>query len=558
MDQKNNLNNSQNMESSNTVVDVEQTKNTSNQVEISSPNMEGTNYEPSNIGPSNVETPTPMGQPNVVNQPTPSSSFPVKTFKWVFLFVAITIIVIGVIIAVVPNVTQSKKSTSSTTVTKSITTSTGVKSPLKETFSLDQPILVKKNNLYGYINKKGEVLVQPQYLKASEFYGKYASVTTKKNELNSYDEYLMIDSLGNVVKTVDISNGGKVEHIADNRWILKDKLYDNDLKQITTDNVKIVSSWDHYAAFEQNGKYGILNMDGEATYVYQGKEKISELVTKNLDTVTNELKDRYCIVQIRVDDLYKQGIVNCATGKVIYDYTEKKIIGEDNNIFRIEDEDQSFEKRFYIQDDEIKNEITKKEDTIGYLPGSMVISTKDEESAYGKKLTYIDIETGKKQEKYEKKILVPEVLQNQNYTITSCENTFATYYGIQKDGKDILSCEWSDFSFFEEPYFESISKQGKNYIIATKSSTTSIIDLTTNQVIKEAPDFHTEYGSGPFIQFTNGGVKEVYNVDTGKSIQIPSSGAVAFYSNCVYIVIDHKASYYDENFNLIYEGDIPY
>ena len=100
--------------------------------------------------------------------------------------------------------------------------------------------------------------------------------------------------------------------------------------------------------------------------------------------VDDSLEQRYCVVEIG----NKKGIVNCDTGKVIYDYTESYISVDDDNIFSIsEKETYDLLNVMYIQDDKIVYQSSNKNIELSYYPNGKYIQIYDESKNYPNQYT---------------------------------------------------------------------------------------------------------------------------------------------------------------------------
>ena len=119
------------------------------------------------------------------------------------------------------------------------------------------------------------------------------------------------------------------------------KLYNGSLEIISADDVVVEYEKYGYLNWEKdsNKTAGIMNYKGKITYTYNfldGEYYIDIQPSSN----DNTLKERYCRVNI---DNKKYAIVNCDTGNVVYDFTDKYISVDGDNIFHISDHS-SFER----------------------------------------------------------------------------------------------------------------------------------------------------------------------------------------------------------------------
>lgn len=138
------------------------------------------------------------------------------------------------------------------------------------------PILVKKNNLWGYLNRNdGTIAIAIQYTGYSvysEFYNGYALPTNHfENSTEIYDQCYLIDKNGReIVFSADVEPFG---HVQDNGLLIVSTMYNTGLSLFgignTAGQVLVYPEYDRicefsngYASVRKNGKWGHINEQG--------------------------------------------------------------------------------------------------------------------------------------------------------------------------------------------------------------------------------------------------------------------------------------------------------
>ena len=424
----------------------------------------------------------------------------------------------------------------------------------KVNFNENELILAKQNNKYGYINIKGEVVIDFKYDTASEFKGKYAYV--QSNSTNSSDKnYYIIDERGNVKLSDEKSIYTNVKPVGNNEWIFDGKLYDSNLKQVSSNNLVVdaENNGDNFLYWkkEKSNEIGVMNLNGKITYTYKGDKKYNRLQVEN-STLQDDFKDQYCIVTIS-DENYttsKRGIINCNSGKIIYDYTTNIIENKDNNVFEIHDNSQ--DNYVYIQDDKILYK-SKDDQELDYYKGYIEIEDEDR---------YIDISNGNIVSKDEiSKVAYRN--KKQGYSVKQCSDGDVIFKSIlMKDKEEIAPCKWISFEFFDSDFDEYLRSKGKEYVVANGNGSFSIIDTKTKQSIYEVKGNSILISlDSPFISYlsvseSSKSVREIYNLFTQKKMTVDPNASIATKFNYVTVSQNNQKKYYNSDMNLIFEGEI--
>jgi hypothetical protein len=412
----------------------------------------------------------------------------------------------------------------------------------KEYFDENKPIKIAEKGLYGFINTKGEKIVEPKYSSVGTYYGDYAVVTKTSSENES--KRMVINKKGEVILTSE-SSYGTFEYIADSGvWLLDRRLYNKSMKPITSETVKVSSIGSGYFEYsdEVDGTTGIMTGTGKKTYT-DANNGLFDYVSIDASTVSApELKDVYCKIN-RDNKTY--GIVNCANGKMVYDFTTDYISVQSNNVFKIQDEvfdlDGDYE-YVYIEGNKVAYTVQKGE--ISYEGNSILrINDSDDETKY------YNIK--------DKKIL-EERPSTEDLLVglkaVKCPNG---RYGIKDGDKEITGCNWDDVNSFGDPFYTYAKSKGKELLIVRKENKTMIYDVKKGET---TATFDTSYisggtgGSSIFVYYTesDGKNKVVYDVLTDKSQKFDKDAYISTYSNYFTVTEKNKINYYNTDFEMIY------
>lgn len=431
---------------------------------------------------------------------------------------------------------------------------------LNAIFGIDNLIKIEENDKYGYIDTDGKVVIKPTYDDASDFVGDYALVTSE-NLVDGYKKksYKVIDRKG----VVKLESEYTISYILDsNVWIKEGVLYDSSLKPISSPDVTVSYEGNNYFRWsdKNDSAGGLMNAKGKIIYKYlfeSGENYISFEISDN----DEGLKDRYCRVNVENE---KYAIINCDSGKIVYDFTELYISDQGDNVFRISNHDTfSFVSLVYIQNDKVAYKTDSSSVSLSYSPNSKYVSVYDYSSNSDSKYSYIDIKSGKiSNVKPESDISDVEITDEWELLTKQTKFSCADGYGLMKNDKVILSCEWDDLDYFGTMLYKYLSSKGKNYVLGEKKSKSYLIDIKKGKTVAEFNSTYvTDSDDSTFIYYTDSSTKTktVYNLVTNKKLEsIDSSSSVSVYSN--YITVkdnkNKKLKYYNSDLKLIYTQEL--
>ena len=416
----------------------------------------------------------------------------------------------------------------------------------------ENPILMENGKKFGYINSKGKVLLEAKYDYAIPFAGNYAEVAIEKDDIV---EYQVINKQGKV-KMSSTENDGIFYNRVYDYWVINHQLYNQSLKKISPDNIQITSkntSYRDYLSWKSSDEKsaGIIASNGKITYTYHFAEGEKELkVVVSIDE--NEVKDKYCTIII---DDQKYGIVNCDTGKVIYDFSDNIIFPIGDNSFHVYTPSDDFVNSFYLQDDKIfyensnQNIILRPHYYSGYITLENYQINNHEEGKY----TYYHLDTGEITSE-----MPHHFTEWERYTGIqkfSCE----AGYGLKKGEKVKVPCEWEDIQFLDVSLYQYLKYQKKEYALAIKEEKTYLIDVNNGKVIQDFNDDSVYSDDSPFLIISDidstPPQKLVYYIPSGKMKAFDYFGSlVGTYSNYFVLMNQGGIHYYNTKMESIYSG----
>lgn len=417
------------------------------------------------------------------------------------------------------------------------------------TLETDKPIPFEKNNQYGYISStNGKELIPARYTEVKSFYGNYAITTNRENGISTH---YIIDKKGNE----KLSSSYSIKYIPDYElYIVDNKLYSSNLKQLTGDEYSISYKDFGYSSYIKSNKEGkaieggIIDNKGKKVYTYKFKDN-EDYFGCTLSQADEKLGEYYAKVII---DNSKYGIVNLTTGKLVYDYSEDSILVDDDNIFSVYSDGQiksilcySKSKIAYETSDNVKLSYYDLDNKILQIFNSNVDSSN--------RYSYYDINSKSMLSSKPQKDELSSLESLTGYKSFSSDGK----YGVMKGNKTILNSDYNDIEFLSPSVFEFIkSKNKQELVIAKKEDTCEFINLKNKKVINSIKTRNvTSYSSSTFVKATLSESNEtlIYNLLTGKSITFDKDSKVSVFSNYIVVSKDNVKTYYNTKLKEIYK-----
>lgn len=417
------------------------------------------------------------------------------------------------------------------------------------TIDPNKPIPVKQNNLYGYISaSNGKSIISAQYNLANPFYDDYAIVELQENNNN---KYCVIDQKGNV----QLSSQSNIKYISEyGLYIADNKLYNENLKSLTDDNIKVSykgQGYSSYIKYDKNNKPiegGILNKRGKRLYSYKFKDS-EEFFSCTISEVDESLKEQYAKINI---DNKKYAIINLKNGKMVYDYTDKSILVDDNNIFTISlnDKEKSI---ICLSKNKIAYETSDNVEISYYDIKNKILQIYDNTKDYSNRYSYYDVKNKKMLSEKPSNETNNAIESLTGYTSFSSNNK----HGVMKENNTILPCEYDDIEFLSPTTFNFIkSKTRKDLVFAKKDDIYELIDLKNKKSIFSFKTSKIDtYTQSTFVKAKIIDSKQicVYNLLTGKYMNFDSDSHVSIYSNYIIVTKNNTQTYYNTKLNEIYK-----
>lgn len=416
------------------------------------------------------------------------------------------------------------------------------------TFDPDKPIPVKQNNLYGYISSSnGKEIISAQYTQVNPFYGDYAIVELTEDGSN---KNCVIDRKGNI----KLSSLTTIKYISEyGLYIADETLYNENFKALTDDNEKVSYKglgYSSYIKYDKDNKAiegGVLNNKGKKIYSYKFEDS-EDFFSCTISEADERLGEEYAKVNVNNN---KYAIINLKNGKIVYDYTDKSILVDDDNIFTISsDDDQqtviclSKNKTVYETSDDVE---------ISYYDiDNKILQIYDRSKDYSNRYSYYDLNN--------KSMLSEKPSKETSYAIESLTGyksfTSNNKHGVMKGDKTILSCEYDDIEFLSPTTFNFIkSKTRKELVLAKEDGNYELINLKNKKSIFSFKASSVDsYSQSTFVKAKLSDSKEtcVYNLLTGKYINFDSDSQVSVYSNYIIVTKNNTKTYYNTKLNEIY------
>lgn len=478
------------------------------------------------------------------NKPSKKNNKKIK----LIIITSIILVVLGIIIFIV--LKSNKKGS--------------VDQSLNAIFDPNKPIMIEKNNKYGYITSDGKEMIEPKYEDVSSFYGDYAIVKVKSTDSKSSKDsfYQIIDKKGNV-KIEKISSRPKY-YAEYSVWLIDGSLYDSKLNSISDKNSSIDYIANGYFAFEdkKENKSGIIDSKGKEIFSFEGSYIYADMES------TSFTEDDY---YMRVTSHDKDLVLSLKAKKVVYtvENTDKYHLSiEDDNIFEVYDsKTYNKVKSLYFQDgkkvyetdsDVYELSVYDYENKILKIDYGYSYETKGKKSRYA----YYDLKS--------KKILdrAPSVTKEKEDEISFKELTYgykeyscSSKEGLMKDNEVVIPCEYDEVEFLEVPLYKYISSlNSQKLVLLEKDDKTILMDLNNKKTITTFDSkYITDSDSTTFLKIyeydKNSYTKKnqtVYNLITGKSMTFKSNEDVKIYSNYIIVKKNNQKIYYNTKLEKIY------
>ena len=402
-------------------------------------------------------------------------------------------------------------------------------------------IAIKEDGKYGFIDTKGHVVIKPQFDEVSSFNGNYAVV---KDD----GKFKLIDKKGNVKFEEKYSS--QIKYIAEYKvWLIEERLYNSKLKPLTNKGIVVNYKGEGFFSWisEKDKKGGIMNYKGKVTYKYKFKDDEMYFTLDSVDAQSlDKDSNKYCVANANNKEY---AVINCASGKIIYKYTDNVISNDEGTIYKVKSKDNgSFVEKFVI----INNKVVYKTDDNNIKINDY--STYVEVDNSGEKTYYLKKNGKKTTEKPKTSNSNGDLSKVEEYIGVSKFNCDSGY-GLMKNDKVVVKCEWDSIKMFDLTTTTYLKSKGKNVALGRKDGKYYLINVSNGKEVKE---FNTSsistYSTSMFITFKDkdSNEKVVYNLATGKSKKFDKDSSISLYENYFTVKSGDNTEYYNAKFKSIY------
>ncbi len=420
-------------------------------------------------------------------------------------------------------------------------------SKINSIYNPNNPIVVEKDGLYGYMDTKGKTLLQPVYKEASAFIGSHTLVAIRSKDTLTGLTYQVIDKKGKVKYESNFLSD--INYISDyDVWVIENSLYNGEMKKITSEDMYVKYSGYGYLMYETKSESGIIDYTGKTIFKW-------DYPNISMDISKTDEGNHYAEITNLNE---KSMIISLQTGKILYeneDTSKYNIMSHDNNIFEVYNKT-TYEKIDYIwfKDDKVAFKLNS------YAYNVELKSKNILEIDYG--YNYKDY--GKSQRKYYYDYKNNNLLENYvpekdlefaigEYMEYSCSNK----KGLMKDDKVIIPCEYDDIKYFNNSVYEYLITKNKDLVILNKDNDIYLYDINKKQNIYKFETTNIndiDVYNSTFITYTNDNdEKIVYNILSNKKMNFDEYSKINIYSNNITVEENNKMSYYNTNLEKIFE-----
>lgn len=408
-------------------------------------------------------------------------------------------------------------------------------------FDSNRPILIKENDKYFYVKTNGKLINEEHYKRAEEFVGEY----TKVDDGHSYR---LINRNGNTV--IEFEQYRSTEYIPEyDVWVIDDILYDSKLKPILSEEFEVEYIGQGYFEFYNfsTEESGILN--------YKGKI-ICSLNESNISAniSENEYDQSELYAKIYTDD--KSYVVSLQTGDILYEHTDDSLYSSSDGIFYSYSDNMEY---FYFNNDKLAYKIADVSNLKVHNYENKILEIdygyNYEDKGKTQRYYYYDLKNNKFLEEEPEK---SEVINNLE-KLTAGYAIFQqnSKHGVLYDGKVLIPAEYEDMGLLPLESFAYMNSKGKPLALGKKNKKIYLINLKNNKVVEtlEVENFDIEYTFIHGYSYDKSYKKVnnfVYNLETGKMINIEDSYDVAIYTNYITINGANSKVYYNNKLEEIY------
>ncbi|MCL2371607.1 WG repeat-containing protein [Candidatus Saccharibacteria bacterium] len=387
---------------------------------------------------------------------------------------------------------------------------------VNQRFDQNQLVPFREGGLWGFMDTRGRVAIQPRFDRAKAFNGRYALV-------GSGDRDQIINRRGEI--QIDVLRETVVYDEVTRTWLAGGTLYNHNLRRVSHNRQDVRRGSRGLFPFAEGGdSFGIMNANGRK--IFDCGRTSCEI---EVSTVVRELRIAYALV---TKDNGTSVIINSNNGRVIVEYGETtEVEVRDNNIFRVisvEDGGRTATFYRYIE----RNRITvEAEDGVSFSlhdPRNRFFLTDFGETwadrgRNGRFAFYRQREDTFHQTSARRPLTISDLTTG--ITRSSCGNLS----GVNDLGDlAILPCEFDDVIMLDAALFTFLRRRvGQELVILKNGQEYTLYDMRRGRTLMTAQSsIQTVAGSTFFAAFDNrNDTVLVYNAITGAKETLSTDGA---------------------------------
>lgn len=410
----------------------------------------------------------------------------------------------------------------------------------------EKPLAVRQNGRFGFMNIHGQMIIDPKYTWAGEFYGDFVEVKTET-------EHLMINRKGETALTLDI---GAVVNI-DTRygvWFIGDKMYDVNLKLLNDDTKPSLTYKQKgiYTYKNESGNIVISSLKNQSSDIYTCQSACSVSVSNAPDFVP----DTYIIVNETAGETSHNKIFNAQTKAEVFSSQNQLLVVKDKN--QVAKSVNGNEELMYLTGDKVAYSSADNFEVYDQIKHVVKVSNADEKTAAQYPFAYINTDTD------ETTYLAPVMGStltafDQSLDVQTCGKNGI---GIGKNG-GAIKCDWLSLTTPSMNVMEYLKSQRRLIIVGRTAAGQEFYNVRTDERYDQFEHISISSSNDElFVMTKSEGQWFVYSLVSGKYVSIPNvlmnsftnlPNGIKVYPS--YFTVETKTSmtYYNHDMDSFYE-----
>lgn len=417
-------------------------------------------------------------------------------------------------------------------------------------FDPEKPILVMKDNLYGYVNTNGDEIIPLRYHQADEFFGEYAHAVIL-DTTNASATTLIINKKGEPI----LKPANALLDTLHGTWLIDGKLYDRELNQKSPENITVL--------------YGLPN----GFYKYQKDDTKEYGLMSSTGTIPYSCGEIDCEISIRPVSPLLNNYYALVSGDTILDLSSKAdtlepILISDvssnpktnlgNNIFA--ESAGNSTRNYYLYDGKAYEAPYGAQMSLyDALEPTIMLDFGSNYSATGENVRYKFFTATDRKISNSFPDGIPLDMNSAElaqYYIHKCEGD-SSNKSLRKGKKEVFQCgQYIQYRALPTDLYAYLRhSQNKQLILAVdKDHNSHLIDLKTKKTLRSFDADNVSFSSKNTFATAMGNDKKllVYNLLSGKSLEITNASIYSTVSNAIAITDKNSITYYNTNLDSMY------